>query len=55
MMNRSTRDLLIQSGYRTSAPVKKAKGPSFGSDLLMVVCWACLIPGMLWLGSAMGY
>lgn len=39
----------------TAQVAHQQKAASFKSDVLLVLFWAALIPGLMWMGSLLGY
>ena len=45
----------MASPFKSSGIANVRRAPSFGGDVVLVLFWASLIPGLMWMGSLLGY
>ncbi|MFO7746979.1 MAG: hypothetical protein R6V42_04140 [Orrella sp.] len=46
---------MIDPALLRKASKSKNQAPSVGSDVALVLFWAALVPGLMWLGAIVGF
>ncbi|WP_159078857.1 hypothetical protein [Orrella marina] len=55
MTSLSATSVHASSYARANEALREKQSASFKSDVMLVLFWAAMIPGLMWMGSYLGY